>query len=60
MLSRSRAIVGYIVVLVVLAALVSIFTDRSTFAWSLAGAVFIGVVVGDVAVRAIRSGAAPK
>lgn len=55
MLSARRAVVGYLIVLVALLAVVLLLTDRGGFAWALAGAVFVGVVGGDVAVRAIRT-----
>ena len=54
MLSRFE-LLAHVVVAVALAGLVLVFTDRSAFAWILAGAGFVGVVAGDLGLRAIRS-----
>jgi len=48
-------IMSHAVVLAVLVAFVLIFTDRSTFAWTLAGACFVGVLAGDLMIRAFRA-----
>jgi len=47
-------LVAYLVLAGALVALVLLLTDRSTFAWALAGAGFVGVLAGDLALRAIR------
>ncbi|MBC9226273.1 hypothetical protein GL325_08075 [Aeromicrobium sp. 636] len=54
MLSRIE-ILSHAVVLAVLVAFVLIFTDRSIFAWTLAGACFVGVLAGDLLIRAVRA-----
>ncbi|MFO6459475.1 hypothetical protein [Aeromicrobium sp. LTX1] len=53
MLSRID-VLAYLVLAVALVALVLLLTDRSAFAWALAGGGFVGVLAGDLALRAIR------
>lgn len=53
MLSRID-VVAYLVLALALVAMVLFLSDRSAFAWTLAGACLIGVLAGDLALRAIR------
>lgn len=53
MLSRID-LVAYLVLAVTLVAMVLLLSDRGVFAWALAGACFVGVLAGDLTLRAIR------
>lgn len=47
-------LVAYLVLAVTLVAMVLLLSDRGVFAWALAGACFVGVLAGDLTLRAIR------